>query len=370
MGGEGLWGQWRMAAFPFRLKVIEAWRAPMDQNSPKPAETLSAKDYALQICRRWLEEQGGNGRIPQVLEILAEQTAHTIARGFAAPALDAESLQRLYLDRHGGRAPDLPPSRWLLSSRVEKWWDFRRLSLAQALRRDGSTQSVDLVRIPGGGRGNLTQFRLDFRALVEEGENASTEVSADLPTLDAAAHVVYQAEPARAAWWLRLLVGSQPFRMRSWRGYLLIGMTLAEALILFGVWVFVWWMMNRPRPIYVQDLCMVAMLAFVTLSWWRWMQPLVRLPEQRVTIAGDLFLAASQFHGQLRLVRDAQSKLVGGWFQLVRHWAICPVCGGEVEIADGRPEFAGRLVGRCSDSPLEHVFSFDPTSMAGTLLHD
>ena len=81
-----------------------------------------------------------------------------------------------------------------------------------------------------------------------------------------------------------------------------------------------------------------------------------------------MILAWSQLHGQLRLVRDAQSKVAGGWLQLVRHFAVCPICAGEIELADGNPSFPGRVVGRCGDSPTEHVFSFDPTSLVGMAL--
>ena len=98
------------------------------------------------------------------------------------------------------------------------------------------------------------------------------------------------------------------------------------------------------------------------------MKPLIRLPSERVTIANDLLLAYFQFNGQFKLKRDGKSKVAGGWFQLVRHHATCPICSGEVDVPDGGRSFPGRLVGRCSESPLEHVFSFVPVVLQGQWL--
>ena len=333
----------------------------MDANSPKPPQTGSEDLSALRSLRRWLEQGVGNSRIPQVLEILAGQTQAALSKGFVAPSLDAETLQTLHLDAHGGRATS-SPARWLSSSQVERWWSHRQFALDQTLRAAGEVRGIDLVIHPGGGRGNPTLYQLACRDLEPEAEppvEHSGEASTPPHT------IVYQSEPAKAAWWLRLLVGDQPVRMRSGRGYLLIGLTAAEALVLVILWLLVGLSLQHPRPLAARDVSTILFSVFITWSWWKWMQPLIRLPSERVTLAGDVFLAMSQFHGQLRLVRDAQSKLAGGWFQVVRHWGVCPECGGEVEIADGQPAHLGRLVGRCSDSPLEHVYSFDPTSMSG-----
>ena len=52
-------------------------------------------------------------------------------------------------------------------------------------------------------------------------------------------------------------------------------------------------------------------------------------------------------------------------FSLVRHWGVCPVCSGDVDLDWGGAAFPDRMIGRCSDAPLEHVFSFDPVRLIG-----
>ena len=62
--------------------------------------------------------------------------------------------------------------------------------------------------------------------------------------------------------------------------------------------------------------------------------------------------------------------------QLVSYWATCPVCKntplGNVRIGvrKGGKEFHNRLIGRCNESPTEHVFSFDHITKIGKPLRD
>ncbi len=53
---------------------------------------------------------------------------------------------------------------------------------------------------------------------------------------------------------------------------------------------------------------------------------------------------------------------------LVKYTSICPICGGRVVVGGGGLRFWGRLIGRCSNSPREHVYSFDHITRIGTAL--
>lgn len=340
----------------------------MDTNIPKPPETGFDKFKGIKILRTWLDREGGNKKTPQVLDLLAEHTAKAWASDQSTPAVDPDTLRQLYFDKYGGRIPETPASRWLLSTEVRRWWDTRQAQLEQAFRQADFEFIPVLTLLSGGGRGNTTLYRLDVQPLP-----AADETPEDARSVEAGAAqgelIRYQVEPAKAAWWLRPIIGKAPFRMRSWRGYLLMGMMVAEALAILTLWGFLLLIFRGARPIQASDLGLFLTLLAMTWTWWHFTQPLVRLPIERVTIASDLFLAWSQLNGQFRMTRDAKSKVAGGWFQFVRHWGTCPICAGEVEIAAGGQAFPGRLVGRCSDSPLEHVFSFDPVSLTGAALH-
>ncbi|MDO9364863.1 MAG: hypothetical protein Q7T58_00745 [Methylotenera sp.] len=52
----------------------------------------------------------------------------------------------------------------------------------------------------------------------------------------------------------------------------------------------------------------------------------------------------------------------------VRYSGHCPICGGKVYAKSGEWEFYGRIVGRCDEAPVEHVFSFDHVTKIGRFL--
>jgi len=343
----------------------------MDGNSPKHPETADACLSAMRVLRAWLDREGGNQKIPQILDLLAERTIADLTAGHAPPALDAETLRTLYCDAHGGIITDQTAGRWLPRSAVTIWWGKRRDAIDQTCRDSHLLVAPDLVVLEGGGRGNTTQYRFDFQLLpVLEGSAALPAAEAASADLQSQSEIRYVMETARAAWWLRLLIGAAPFPMRSWRGYALVGSMAVGFLLLCFWWCVIVNAMNVPRSLTARDLLSVTSGLLLSIAWWKSLKPIVRLPNHRVTIAPDLSLAWNQFYGQFRLTRDAKSKTAGGWFSLVRHWGYCPICSGEVEILSGGEAFPGRLVGRCADSPLEHVFSFDPVSLTGKALVD
>lgn len=351
--------------FPSRLLESRDWEAGMDGNSPKPTETVDAWVCATEVLRAWLDQEGGNQRIPQILDLLAERTVASLVAGHPAPAFDADGLRTLYFATHGGCVPDTPATRWLSSSNVRRWWEQRRERIEAACRERGIGVVPELFLQVGGGRSNATLYRFDFRSLgpaTEQGELLETN---DPVGQEQPGRIRYAVEPAEAAWWLRPIIGTEPFRMRSWRGYVLLTLTLAEVVFLMIVWGLILQSMRSPQTVTGSDLVTLLVASMLTVVWWRALRPILRLPYDRVTVASDPYLAWSQFHGQFRLTRDAKSKVAGGWFRLVRHWGYCPLCSGEVEVLSGGAAFPGRLVGRCSDSPLEHVYSFDPVNLTG-----
>ena len=174
--------------------------------------------------------------------------------------------------------------------------------------------------------------------------------------------------PAKPALWLRLLMGSRPFAMASWRGYLLAGLALVDVLLIYLIWLGVYLVWSEPKPVSTSHVAIAGFAAFVSYFLWRGIGPIWRLPTQRVTLAGPTFLALSELRGQLRTMPNTGRREAGRVFSVVRHWGVCPICSAEVDIQDGGSEFPGRLVGRCADAPLEHVYSFDPVLLTGRTL--
>ena len=63
----------------------------MDANSPKPPQTGFDQFEGIKVLRDWLDREGGNHRIPQVLDLLAEHTAKTWTSGHPSPSVDPDT---------------------------------------------------------------------------------------------------------------------------------------------------------------------------------------------------------------------------------------------------------------------------------------
>jgi hypothetical protein len=93
-------------------------------------------------------------------------------------------------------------------------------------------------------------------------------------------------------------------------------------------------------------------------------KPFIRLLNDRIIAAPELFLALDETPAQLELYKAEDERVI----RFVRHFGYCMICGAEVNLDSGEPDFPRRLVGRCSESPREHVFSFDRVTRKGYTL--
>ncbi|WP_419834521.1 hypothetical protein [Endozoicomonas atrinae] len=94
---------------------------------------------------------------------------------------------------------------------------------------------------------------------------------------------------------------------------------------------------------------------------------LYRVVDKRVAMAPDWMILTSREYWLLEYRRemDKDGDYSHRRIALVLYSGDCPVCNGSVQIARGGFHFPGRLVGRCAESPVEHVFSFDHISKVG-----
>jgi hypothetical protein len=339
----------------------------MDGNRDKQAETGHSHLWAARLLVDWLEREGGNNKSRRALAVLASMTVAELEASRSPPVSEVEQLSNNYFDRYGGSRGDTAAGRWLRRRDVETWWQSRNSSMEQWFRAAGSPWIPAITVADGGGRGNSTEYSFRFDELPDElSDEPINQPSSD--TGFAATDVVaYTREPAEPVFWLRWLL-KNPFSTRSWRGAVLIvclGIVMATILLLWCAVAFMLLTRGSMSPQLVTSIAFCATMA--SLTWWS-VRSLWELPFERITIAPELILSLRQIYAQLRLTRDKDGKTVRGWLSLVRHSATCPICSGTIEIRAGKAAYPGRLVGRCSDNPREHVYSFDAVTLTGRLL--
>lgn len=334
----------------------------MDENSSKPDEYTFAQLSALVVAVQWLEGEGSSSRPGHLLMTLVKSTQEALSRGGAPPEKDSGTLAEIWRHEVAPHASDAAPLR---SGVVLDWWQARQQSLLQRLQ-DGSVEWLPVLEVlKGGGRGNHSRYRISFQPLARD---SADEPGGDQAEGDPRRALVYRIDPAQPALWLRVLLGTKPFPLVSWRGYILLGTAIINFLLIALLWWAVYMRWSTPAPI-TTDL-MTGLVLTTALSGFLWWGtgPVRRLPSQRVTLATAPYLALGEIFGQLRTMPESRTGDRRRIFSVVRHWGVCTECAAEVDLEDGGREFPGRLVGRCHDAPSEHVFSFDPVKLTGLAL--
>lgn len=114
-----------------------------------------------------------------------------------------------------------------------------------------------------------------------------------------------------------------------------------------------------------QAMLFVAFIPVAYLNWRYFFMPLYMLPYHRVVKAPMFFANINVDNADIEMYRDKDKLNVA---RVTEFTAICPICSGVIELANGKPDQKPPLVGRCREAPHAHVYSFDRMSMKGCFL--
>lgn len=212
-----------------------------------------------------------------------------------------------------------------------------------------------------GGAGNQTLYYLEAREL---GKVVVEQVSTiDLPKPD----ITYiPAEHLKPSWWAGWLFGKD-LSATGWRKALFVWTPLVWFAVLGIFVVALFFILGQSKtPVTTQDLLNLTLL--VAAGWY--MKKLVggfeRLVDDRIVMAPDHLVGFKEFGACLELAkREGAEKDTPRSLRLIKYAAECPICRAQVLLDVGEPDFPRRIVGRCQESPREHVFSFDRVKKIG-----
>lgn len=145
-----------------------------------------------------------------------------------------------------------------------------------------------------------------------------------------------------------------------WYMFQILGATAATCLL--------WMVLALDKsPISLSHL--MAGLLMVAVPWflYRRIESMMHLLDDRIGLAPDWMLHWKEFGATVEIVKGESSDKRRR-IQVLRYTATCPVCRAMVKLDRGEPDFPRRLVGRCEESPREHVFSFDRVTRSGAAL--
>lgn len=326
-------------------ELIKESAAGWDNSKRIPVLLLRALAI-LTSCRTEVAQAGFTS------DELAEQVSKLLGRPWVVGARTAEEINRKV------REP------W--NTLTEKIWPNKLLGLKDRAEEKGWVFRAKLDRIEGGGTGHQTRYRLIREPVVVLQQDDT------LGPVDGFAHVengcdirYIREDFENAGRWLGFLFGK--VSLKGWRlGILLLLFSAALAvsvLLLFVLGVSVWYQMS---------LKIIAQLSIVTAGV-LWiirseLGPILNLPSKRITLA-PTWIQVLRWDSGVLLEWCAPPRYDSKFISAVHYTGVCSVCGGKVEIESGGFRYFGRLIGRCWESPREHVFSFDHVMKSGCRLN-
>lgn len=325
---------------------------PVDEGLPEVIRCLAD----------WLKENGpSEQKAHRILSALAQESLKKVTRDREQRRFTADEITAAAGEEFWTRAKS--QNEWLdWPGTVEKYWKSQEPEVIQFASSRGLKRYPKPQRNSTPGRHKAT-YEILAEPVPEHGEEFETPISS--VGQDGIRYEVTKPGDVNLTWWAKIIFRRGEFRLSGWRRWLIvcwmIGIIAGCTLLMFALY----FSLLASRPVTTRELAsFIAMVGIPAWVWFDVVRPWFRLHEDRIRTASDLVLALREKPAQIEVFRDNDLRVI----RFVRYTATCPVCGATIYLDDGSPDFPRRLVGRCSESPREHVFSFDRVTRRGDVL--
>lgn len=333
-------------------RMLQSETIPRPSQDALPVATMQAAKVVLAYLSNTQLSQ--RSKAHEVLRELAEQTIERLHSN--------QSVEITTLNLKAGVAPDAAkePSGWLsphwakLIDAEERWQE----GMADEARRLNFKFVPKLEKLPG----NPTVYRI---AAIPLAEAAGRVDSPGVPE----GGVAYTPESIAAPGaWLRKAWKSGVVKWTAGTRWSVAIAGVAGLLLVSLVgWVLLQWAVKANRPVTLADVALFGLFGAVASSVFAFFRFFSELFDMRVVMAPTLLTPLSK-DGVTLEIRPSSADSKGELF-FGRYTSTCPRCGGNIQLFDGGKAFPERIVGRCSRSGREHVFSFDHVLKVGHPLY-
>jgi hypothetical protein len=318
----------------------------------------------IQCLIEWLESQPNDDKPHKILSALALES-YKKAKQFSQ-----EEKRRFTADEilaAAGIEQD-EPNRWLEWNRVMKYWDARESQIIDHAKKKGlaSYPKPDKVGT-SGGQGKKASYFIKEQTLPSISEDIKLAEPMRDGVTDRTKLTYELAEhgEVKPVWYVRWIFRKGEIRLTRWHiWFVIMWMTLIGGGVLLLSYISLI-AFSAPKPITTRELItLIYIFVIPYITWMFSIKPWVNLFNDRIVTASEHIVAFKEKPAQIELFRDGDLRLL----RLVRYSAPCPICGATIFVEDGSPDFPRRMVGRCSESPREHIYSFDRVTRKGNAL--
>src|SRR5690606_25161465 len=143
------------------------------------------------------------------------------------PTKDGATMFEIWRTSRGDRAEGSgsPPR----GPEFSNWWQARSAQIRDVCHAAGCEWIPSLRLNAGGGRGIPTTYFFELARVPQD--LAESEVPAEQGSHPPNG-IRYRIDPAKPALWIRMTVGSRPFLLNSWRGYIVLSAMALNFLFL------------------------------------------------------------------------------------------------------------------------------------------
>lgn len=319
---------------------------------------LEQETAAIAQCLKdYLAVHGRTAQYYQVLHFLANETLNRLAEG-KQPVFNYLAIREAVIGEKEGDA-----SAWFGRLWKTLNGDFRQ-KCEEGIQKFASDQGLTVYpwiekRESNGGAGN--QALICLVALPIPGSSA--QGAKKLPEHD----IDYiPAEKLKLSWWARWLFDKNHVA-EGWRKWMLVWPNLLWFGIVGLLGVFLLWAMSQSAsPLSTQHT--IVLIYIGLLAWYaRYLvDRFCRLVDDRIVPASEYMVGFKEFGVCLELFKPEGSNAdTPKRARMIKYAGTCPICTAQVLLDKGEPDFPRRIVGRCQESPREHVFSFDRATRTG-----
>lgn len=335
-----------------------------DESSPTGLREFSAAEEAARCLKDYVSAHDDGTRLFRFLAALATEVLADLNKGGTGVA----STKSIFLTLYPNGEPENA------SNRISgAWGDWEKKSKDRLIGLQDYAANRGLASYPWpvkkeeskGGAGRSTQYAIDAQPFAPQTLESQTGAITGMPHADI--HYIRETTP-KPAWWAGWFF-SKEFHLTGWRRILFLTPAILMLLVALGVFLVVWLTLSRQQAI-PPNRILVLVATAVAAGYFAWIMvsDVGRLGNKRIIMAPDILIGFREYGVQLELTRIDSTPAAASRLGLVRYAATCPICGAKVQVESGGREFHGRLVGRCQESPDEHVFSFDRVSRSGKSL--
>lgn len=317
------------------------------------------KDAAL-CALKFVETYTGNDaktKRYKALKALAELTLADLDAG--KPVQECEYLVLDILEKTKAQYTDYESGKSSINRHLKEL--TKKLPSHEEMLKDlakenkySSIPSFDFEASRGEGSGNYTTHFIEPVVLDE------TELS-EAPQQTPEGAIKYYLETVEnLPWWVRWLNNYEltDRRMRFIAGLMILALVLSLVLYVLFMVVF---LNNQSSGLHIIKSFLSTSVSILLIMWP--FRLLYLCVTNRIIVAPILMQTNDGSNAQIECVttekiRESTGKPIRK-LRVVSYASKCPLCQSRIELESGGKEFHQRLIGRCSESPIEHVFSFD-----------